>query len=812
MDLPKKYDYQVSEKKWQDFWDKNQVYKFNPDSKAEVYSVDTPPPTVSGKMHMGHAFSYAQQDFMVRYKRMRGFNVFYPFGIDNNGLATERLVEKLKKVKATKMDRQEFVNLCLDTIEKELKPQYFKDWKSIAISCDWNIFYMTIDEHSRRISQRSFIDIYKKGRLYQKEAPTLWCPQCQTAIAQVEMKGVDIASTFNDIVFRVEGEDDLIIATTRPELLCSCVAVFMHPDDPKAKKYEGKQARVPLFDFEVPIMTSDKVDREKGTGTLMCCTFGDQDDIYHYMTHNLPLKEGIDARGRMTSLAGKYHGMPSKEARAQIISDLNTQGQLVKQEKIIHTVNVHERDGVEIEILHTKQWFMKYLDLKDEFLKRGKEMNWYPQFMKHRYDNWIKGLNWDWCISRQRFFGVPFPVWYCKNCNEVILATESDLPVDPLHDNPKGNCPKCKSTEFEPEKDIMDTWATSSLTPTIAAEIFKDKPVFEKLLPMNLRPQAHDIITFWLFNTVVKAHLHYDNVPFKDIAVSGWALDPKGRKMSKSLGNVVEPQEVIKSYPIDALRFWAAGSKLGEDLPYQEKDLVTGKKFVTKLWNASKFAIMNIQDYTPGSKPEKLESIDKWVLSKMHRIIKASTESFDKYEYSRTKSDVENFFWHTVCDNYLEIIKDRLYNAQSYRKSSIESVKHTLYSIFLNVNKMMAPIMPHITEEIYHLHFRRFENQISIHRCSWPEYDTQMFNEEAESAGDMAVEIIAAVRKFKSENNQPLRAPLEKLTIECDKVCENSLNGVIQDIASATKSQAVEFGKGNIKVNEKVKLSMELKK
>lgn len=809
MELPKNYDYKISEKKWQDYWDAQGVYRFDPDSDKKVYSVDTPPPTVSGKMHMGHAFSYSQQDFMVRYKRMKGFNVFYPFGIDNNGLATERLVEKLKKVKATKMPRQDFVKLCLETIENELKPQYFKDWKGIAISCDWDIFYMTIDEHTRRISQRSFLDIFKKGRLYQKEAPTLWCPQCQTAIAQVEMKGVDLPSTFNDIVFRVAGEDDLIIATTRPELLPACVAVFIHPDDKRAKKYAGKKAKVPLFDFEVEIKTSDKVELDKGTGVMMCCTFGDQDDIFHYMKHNLELKVAITQDGKMSKLAGKYEGMQVKEARQAIIDDMKSHGLLVKQEKIVHTVNVHERDNVETEILHTKQWFIQYLDLKDEFLERGKQMKWYPEFMKHRFDNWIKGLNWDWCISRQRFFGVPFPVWYCKKCGEVILAEENDLPVDPMHDSPKFPCPKCKSKEFTPETDIMDTWATSSLTPTIAAELFKDKPIFKKLLPMDLRPQAHDIITFWLFNTVVKAHFHYSDVPFKDVAVSGWALDPSGKKMSKSLGNVVEPQKVIEQYPVDALRFWAAGSKLGEDLPYQEKDLVTGKKFITKLWNASKFAIMNLEGYKHTEDLKEIAPIDKWVLTKLHKIVKSSSESFDKYEYSRTKADVENFFWHTACDNYLEIVKDRLYNSDMYDKELVKSAQYTLYSVFIDILKMMAPIMPHITEEIYQLFFASIEGKVSIHNSQWPEYNESLVDENSEKAGDKAVMIISAVRKYKSENNKPLSTPLKRLTIECKDDIAQLLEKIVMDIRGVTKSEDIGFGKGDIEVDDDIKVKIE---
>ncbi|RMF06068.1 valine--tRNA ligase, partial [Candidatus Woesearchaeota archaeon] len=587
MELPKRYEIQASEDKWRRFWEENKIYAFDPDKAAKegnIFSIDTPPPTVSGAMHLGHAFSYAQEDFIARFQRMRGKNVFYPFGTDDNGLPTQRLIEKIKKVKAEDLGREKFRKLCVETLDKELRPKYVEDWKRIGMSCDFDIFYTTINNHSRKISQKSFIDLYKMGREYRAEAPAMWCTECKTAISQVECQDAELDSTFNDIIFKLEDGSDLVIATTRPELLPACVAIFAHPDDDRYKKLFGRKAKVPLFNFEVPIMPSKRANPEKGTGILMCCTFGDQDDVEHYLEFNLPLKEAIDKTGKMTDIAGKYAGMNVKEARKQIIHDLKEAGLLVKQTPIKHMVNVHERCGTEVQIIHSKQWFIKYLDLKDEMLKWGRELNWYPDYMKVRYDNWVKGLRWDWCISRQIYFGIPFPVWYCADCDEVILAREEDLPVDPISDKPPvDKCPKCGSTNIVPEKDIINTWATSSLTPIIAADLFKDHPVREKLFPMSLRPQAHDIITFWLFNTVVKSRLHYNVNPWKDVMISGHALDPKGKKMSKSKGNAVAPQEVMATYGADCLRFWAAGSKLGEDLPFMEKDLITGKKFINKL-------------------------------------------------------------------------------------------------------------------------------------------------------------------------------------------------------------------------------------
>ena len=462
MELPKRYDPKESEPKWQKFWEENKVYKFNKESKAEIFSIDTPPPTVSGKMHLGHAFMYSQMDFIARFKRMQGFNIFYPFGTDDNGLPTKLLIEKEKKVRAHDLGRKEFVKLCLETLKKEIRPKYIEDWKRIGTSCDFDLFYTTINEHCQKISQKSFIDLYNDGREYRTEAPAMHCPKCRTAISQVECEDKEISSFFNDIVFKVDNngkEEELIIATTRPELLPACVAVFYHPDDARYQKLKGKTAKVPLFDFEVPILEDKKADPEKGTGLVMCCTFGDSTDCEWQKIHKLPIKEAIGKDGKMTELAGKYEGNTIVTARKMIIEDMKDQKLLLSQEPINHPGNTHERCGTPIEFIHSKQWFVKYLDLKPQMEKWGEKLGWFPHHMKNRYDNWVKGLQWDWCISRQLPFGIPFPVWYCKECDEIILADEKQLPVDPLTDKPPvDKCPKCGSTEFIPEKDIINTW------------------------------------------------------------------------------------------------------------------------------------------------------------------------------------------------------------------------------------------------------------------------------------------------------------------------------------------------------------------
>jgi valyl-tRNA synthetase len=793
MELPKKYQAQEIEAKWRKFWEENQTYKFNPDTDKDIFSVDTPPPTMSGAMHAGHSFSYSQTDFIVRYQRMRGKEVFYPFGTDDNGIPTEKLVEKEKKVKSSKMSRTDFIKLCVDYLE-ENRPKFIQDWKDLGISCDFEIFYSTINDYSRKISQRSFLDLYKKGKYYRKHGPSIWCPTCETNIAQAEMEDKNIASKFVDLKFELENGEDLIIATTRPEMLPACVAIFIHPEDKRANELIGKKVKVPLFNQEVEIKTDERADPEKGTGVVMCCTFGDQTDIEWYRAHNLDLKIAITKDGRMTDIAGEYTGLKIKEARSKIIEELKIKNLLVNEKDIERPVNVHERCGTEIEILESAQWFLKYLDLRETFLDQGQKLNWYPQFMKHRYDNWIKGLQWDWGISRQRHFGIPLPIWYCDNCENVILPEESSLPVDPLESEPEiKECPKCGCDKFNPEKDVMDTWATSSLTPQLATELFKNHPVFEKLQPtMNLRPQAHDIISFWLFNTVVKSYMHNNTLPWEDVAISGFLQAPDGTKMSKSRGNAMIPQEIMGKYSADALRYFASSSKLGDDLPYQEKEVITGSKTAVKMFNACKFAVMQLEGYD-GRKPDTFVDVDKWILSKLQKVIEKSTESLISYEYSKAKREVNDLFWLLFCDNYLEIVKDRTYNKEKYTEDEVLSAHYTLYQVSLAIIKLFAPFMPHITEEVYHFFYDKIEKVNSIHLTSWPEVNINLIDDQAEEAGDLLVDILTSVRRYKSQKQVSLRTPITELRIQCEDKHKKFIPLIERDLMTVSNASKLVY-------------------
>jgi len=790
-----KYNPLDAEPKWIAYWASQKIFAFDPNATGKIFSIDTPPPTVSGKMHIGHAFSYTQQDIIARYKRMRGHNVFYPFGTDDNGLPTERLVEKMKGVKGARMERQAFIALCEQTLA-EIRPAFVDDWKRIGMSCDFSLFYSTISSHCRTISQESFIDLHKDGRAYRKEAPALWCPTCTTAISQVECQDAEKASTFNDIVFKIDGKE-VVIATTRPELLPACVAVFAHPTDERYKKLFGKKAKVPLFNQEVPIMPDIRADPTKGTGIVMCCTFGDQTDIAWYLAYKLPLVKAITPDGKMSELAAKYKGMKILDARKAIIEDLKTAGLLASQKNITHAVKVHERCQTEIEIINSKQWFIKYLDLKEDLLNWGGQLTWHPDFMRHRYENWVKGLQWDWLISRQRFFGVPFPLWYCRECEEPVLAAKKDLPVDPLKDNPPIKKCKCGSTSFVPEKDVLDTWFTSSMTPQLAIKL-TPAAVQKKLFPMSLRPQAHEIISFWLFNTLVKSRLHYGKNPWKEVVLSGYVTDPLGEKMSKSKGNIIAPQAVLAKYSADALRYWAGGAKLGEDIPYQEKELIAGDKFVNKLWNATKFAFMHITEKPAG---KATEAIDKWILSRLAAVIQEATTAFDAYEYSRAKFIIERFFWDDFCDNYLELIKTRLYEPKKPQDKI--SAQTTLWQVSSALLRLLAPIVPFITEELYHKYLHAHEGHTSIHLAGWPA--AQKKDEKAEAIGKAVVAILGAVRKRKSEQKLSMKAPVKKLVIES----EVDIKPALADLQATTSAQNIVFGKATEDVSPGIKVTIE---
>jgi valyl-tRNA synthetase len=794
----KGYDAHEVELKIFKLWEKEKLYKFDAgDVKRPIFSVDTPPPTVSGRIHMGHVFGDAQQDFFVRYKRMNGFNVLNPFGTDNNGLPTLKLVEKEKKVSAKSMKREEFIELCNKTIHEEFIPEFVRDVKRLGISADFDILYSTIDSHSRKISQQSFIDLFNNGREYRLDAPALWCPSCQTTLAQVELEDKEVESCFNDVILKVDGKD-IVISTTRPELFPASVAVFYNPKDKRYKHLKGKKAKIPLFDIEVPIIEDSGAEIDKGTGIAYCATFGDQADMEWQKQHQLPIKMAIGPDGKMTKIAGKYEGLSVKEARKKIIQDLKDKGLLVKQEQIVHPVNTCERCGTEIEFIKKKQWFVKYLDLKKDMLKWGKQIKWYPEHMRNRYNNWVNGLKWDWCISRQISFGIPFPVWYCKDCDEVILPNESQLPVDPVEDKPNVKSCKCGCKEFIPETDVMNTWATSALTPKIVKGLLKDKPVYKiiKDKPMDIRRNGHDIITFWDFNSIVKSQLHNKRNPWNELYINGWMLGKDGKKMSKSRGNGVAPQDTMDEWGADILRYLSASSGLGEDVAYPEKELIAGKRFINKLWNASKFVFMNLEDWNHKA-PKEFQEIDKQFLLRLNKLIQSCTQSFEKYEYSKVKLELEKFFWQDFTSNYLEIVKHRIYNAKGDVK---RSAQYALYQCLLAILKIISPITPFITEEIYQTYFKKTEKIKSIHISDWPNKIDFPETGVDEEVWNNFIEVLDKVRQIKSESQKSMRA---EIILTIDKQDQDDISEVLDDLIAVTNTKEIKSGKFKVEFVEK---------
>lgn len=789
------YNAQEVERKIISFWDKEKIFKFDPKRKGEVYSIDTPPPTVSGKMHIGHAFSYSQQDFIARFRRMKE-NVFYPFGTDDNGLPTERLIERLKKVKSKDMSRADFIKLCLKSL-KEITPDFIQDWKNLGISADYDIYYSTIDENSRKISQKSFIDLFKAKLVYRKEFPTIWCPECQTAIAQAELEDKEGNSLFSILKFGVvssknqdsQKNEKLLIATTRPELLGACVAVFVNPKDKRYKSLIGKKAKVPLFNFDVPIIADESAEMDKGTGVLMVCSYGDRFDVDAINRHKLEPKLILGKDGRL-NIRG-YEGLKVKQARKQILENLEKAGLIKEQKEIAHVVNVHDKCGTDIEFITTEQWFIKILDKKKKLIEQGKRIKWHPEFMFKRYENWVKGLEWDWSISRDRHFGIPIPVWYCDKCGSTLLPEERDLPVDPLQTKKKCKC----GGNGIPEPKVLDTWATSSLTPQIASSLVGGKID----VPFSLRPQAHDIIRTWAFYTIIKSLYHENEIPWKNVMVSGF-VTLKGEKMSKSKGNVIDPQKVLEEYGADALRFAAAGSKLGNDADYQEQDLVAGKRFITKLWNATKFVFMNLEDFD-GKKPKKLEKIDELFLRELNRVIFTVTSRFENYEYSRAKFNVEEFFWHDFADNYLEIVKTRVYQ----NKKGKESAQYVLYQSLLTILKLIAPIMPFITEEIYQTYFKKAEKDKSIHLSEWSKWDKKELEEWGNDKTTafannwfLLKDLISKIRQEKTKAKKSMNA---ECIISIPKEKYKLIKDMLEDLKDVMNAKEIKEGKFKVEFN-----------
>jgi len=769
--LPKNFDLLETEKKWQKKWEELGVYRFDRnDVKRPTYSIDTPPPYPSGEFHVGCVLNWTYFDIVARYKRMKGYNVYFPQGWDCHGLPVEVEVEKKKKIKKTDMPPDEFTKLCEELVNQNIRLMKEATVR-LGYSIDWTTEYKTMDPDYWRRTQLSFILLYKRGFIYRGKHPVNWCPRCETAIADAEVEYSTRNAELHHVRFSLEKGGFLEIATTRPELIPACVAVAVNPQDDRYTKYIGVEVRVPETDRTVEVIGDDMVDPKFGTGAVMICTYGDKADVKTVVKHKLPVVMCIDERGRMTKNAGKYADMKTGEAKKAILQNLKSEGLLGKTETTSQEVSLCWRCKTPIEILEREQWFMKTRMLTDLVEENALEIQWYPDYMKHRLIDWAKSLEWDWVISRQRVFATPIPIWYCKKCGSILLADEAWVPIDPRVENPKiKECPKCGSNEFTAESSVLDTWFDSSITCAVHAG-WPDRKDWRRLFPADLHPSGVDIIRTWAYYLMVRHLALFDEKPYKSCLINGMVLGSDGREMHKSLGNYVSSQDVLAKYGADAIRQWAAGGgATGSDISFRWPDVEYGWRFLIKLFNASHFVANLLKDYTQEADTDSaLQPLDKWIISKCERRTEKVTNALEKCQFNVALEEARNFTWHTLCDCYLEAVKDRLYNPQVYGQEKKRTAQYTLHTVLHRILQLLAPIIPHLTEEIFQTTYAEQENLKSIHVSSWPVVDDKRVDEDAEKQGDLLMAIITEIRREKAERHLPLNAKIKKMTIYAGK-------------------------------------------
>ena len=841
--MPSQFESKEAEEKWSKAWEDASTYRFSDASDAPAYVIDTPPPTVSGSLHVGHVFSYTQTDVIARYQRMRGRNVFYPMGWDDNGLPTERRVqnyfhvrcepgalgfdvstleqadEATRKLAPRKLQRGAFIDLCVKLTAEDEKA--FKAlWQRLGLSVDWSQEYSTISEHSRRIAQLSFLDLFEKKHVYTLEAPTMWDVDFKTAVAQAEVEDRPMKGAFHRIRFAIQegGGRDFTIATTRPELLPACVAVATHPDDERYKALIGRKAITPLFRTPVPIFGSPLVDPAKGTGILMVCTFGDATDVLWWREEKLPLRQTIGRDGRMAAVQFGTAEFPSQDAAAAnatyatilgksisesrrlIIealrdprgsADSNGAAPLVAEpEPLEHAVKFFEKGDRPLEFVSSRQWFVRLLNQRDKLLEMGDRISWHPDFMRLRFKNWTENLQIDWCVSRQRYFGVPIPVWYKVGAsgetdfNSPMVPEAPRLPIDPTVEVPTGftEAQRDRAGGFTADPDVFDTWFTSSLSPQIVSGWTLNPQRHKKLFPMDVRPQSHEIIRTWAFYTIAKAWLHEGTIPWKRVAISGWVLDPDRKKMSKSKGNVVTPMHLLDQYGADAVRYWSLAARLGVDTAFDEKVLKVGRRLVVKIYNATRYVLGQDAPAGPITHP-----LDLGFLHQLQGVIETTTAYFDSMDYAQALDVIERFFWDSFTDSYLELAKARARSESDPggRASAVLALRQGL-SILL---RLLAPYLPYVTEEAWSWDFAGDEKK-SIHLASWPETgELAPLGTSLEHAEvyELAKGALGAINRAKTQAGGTVGRHVTSLTIAAPEKVLAVFKKVEADLLAATR-------------------------
>jgi valyl-tRNA synthetase len=824
------------EDKWSEAWEREGAFRFDRDApRGSLYTIDTPPPTVSGSLHVGHVFSYTHTDTIARYQRMCGRAVFYPMGWDDNGLPTERRVQNYFGVRCDpsvpydpdfkpppepperpiSVSRPNFIELCLELTQSDERA-FEELWRKLGLSVDWSMTYTTIGERARRISQRSFLGLLARGEAYQLEAPTLWDVDFHTAVAQAELEDRERQGAMYRLRFQLADDAasgrEVLVDTTRPELIPACVALLAHPEDARHADLLGKEVLTPLFAVRVPVLSHPLVERDKGTGLVMVCTFGDVTDVVWWRELGFPVRSVLGPDGRLLDVDwgapgwesedlerarasyAELRGKSVNQARTRITELLTEAGELVGEPKpLTHAVKFYEKGERPIEIITSRQWFIRTIEHREALIARGRELNWHPAYMRARYEDWVNGLSGDWCVSRQRFFGVPFPLWYPLDASggvryeEPIHARAEQLPVDPSTDVPDGYTPEQRGQPngFVADPDVMDTWATSSLTPQIAGLAGEDPELFERVFPMDVRPQAHDIIRTWLFTTILRSHLEYELLPWRNAAISGWVLDPDRKKMSKSRGNVVTPMHLLEEYGADAVRYWAARGRPGADTAFDSQQMKVGRRLAVKLLNASKFALTDLP--APGATLDS--ALDRALLARLAALVETATRSFEDYDYARALDRTESFFWW-YCDYYLELVKARRYDSDRAVAASVSLALRTSLSVF---QRLFAPFLPFVAEEVW-----SWWQSGSVHHAPWPEAGqladaAEGAGEQEEWALELAADVLKEVRTAKSQAQRKMRAPVARVVVRDSAERLQALGLALDDLRQAGVIEHVEL-------------------